>query len=515
MFIKIYYLILSLAISSFISRDNWQIMQQQFYEIKRFFLYKRQRIWVINYNRFLVIALTLLFSVLLIIFKYDFLIPLFILPVAYIYIRSSYKSEIIPLVYTKRIKRIIVINFFLTTFIYSLCFFYQSTNIYFFMLLYTFCILLGNNAINVFSYFLSLPLEMSINVHFIRKAKKKLHSIKPIVIGITGSYGKTSTKKTLSSLLSNHYHVLATPKSYNTLLGIVRTINEQLTNQHQILIIEIGVDRIGGIKKILNLIQPTHSIITSIGNQHLSTFKTIDNVLKEKFELAISTQNKGFSLINGNYPSLIQFQQVYQLLAVGSDSHNDAQYRILRSDLNGCQFEYTNQEVKMVIEQPLLSRAQVENTSLAVTLALKLGISQEKIILTCKNLKGESHRLEKKIQGNWTIIDDSYNGNEKGFEYGFQLLKMSSQKRVLITPGLIELGNQSDKINAALGNLANECADLILFIGKDKDHPFYKNIKIEKKIFPTYREGYLSLSFYQQQALTILIANDLPDIYVK
>ena len=144
------------------------------------------------------------------------------------------------------------------------------------------------------------PIENSIKMKFIIKAKNKLKEIPGLkVVGITGSYGKTSTKYVVNTILSQKYNTLMTPESYNTTMGVVRTINEKLSPMHQLFICEMGAKNIGDIKEITNIVKPTYGILTAIGPQHLDTFKNLENVRKTKLELIDSLPDEeGIAFVN-------------------------------------------------------------------------------------------------------------------------------------------------------------------------------------------------------------------------
>ena len=147
------------------------------------------------------------------------------------------------------------------------------------------CVLLSIFSYRVVSLvnIVNSPIEKWIQKGFYNKAKRKLEEMPNLkVIGITGSYGKTSTKYIVSTILSQKYNVLMTPESFNTTMGVVRTINEKLNSMHNLFVCEMGAKQVGDIKEICDLVKPDYGILTAIGPQHLETFKTIDNVKKNQ-----------------------------------------------------------------------------------------------------------------------------------------------------------------------------------------------------------------------------------------
>ena len=206
--------------------------------------------------------------------------------------RNIYKEKK-PLVVTGRIKRMYATELI----IFAILLFASNINIYLLFLV---------DLVTIFAYYIviivnivNIPIEKSIQEKFVRRAKKTLRQMNNLkIIGITGSYGKTSMKSIVSTLLSQKYNVLKTPKSYNTKMGIVRTINENLKNTDQIFVCEMGADEVGEIKELCDLVHPSIGMITSIGPQHLETFGSIENIKKTKFELVDSLPDDGLAFLN-------------------------------------------------------------------------------------------------------------------------------------------------------------------------------------------------------------------------
>ncbi|NLZ45250.1 MAG: UDP-N-acetylmuramoyl-tripeptide--D-alanyl-D-alanine ligase, partial [Clostridiales bacterium] len=203
-----------------------------------------------------------------------------------------------PLVYTARVKRLLATYVVVYGLIILSVFLFGGM---WTKLLITAIASGGIPLILLFCNLINKPIELSINRHYINDAKRILKSNKNLnIIGVTGSFGKTSVKFYLNTLLRAKYNVLATPESYNTPLGIVRTVREKLKATHQIFICEMGARNVGDIKEICDIVHPNHGVITSIGEQHLETFKTLDNITNTKFELADSLSDNGMLFVNGD-----------------------------------------------------------------------------------------------------------------------------------------------------------------------------------------------------------------------
>jgi UDP-N-acetylmuramoyl-tripeptide--D-alanyl-D-alanine ligase len=195
-----------------------------------------------------------------------------------------------PLVYTNRVKRMLTTHAILIAGLVACSFSMSHTKqallLAFFLSLTPFATLLSN--------LLNAPLERRINKRYIEDAKRILRKTpRPIVIGVTGSYGKTSTKYFLQKLLSFKFNTLMTPESFNSTLGVVKTLRTQLKPIHEVFICEMGAKGAGEIKEICDIVEPRYGVITSIGPQHLESFKTLENVIETKFELADALPEEG------------------------------------------------------------------------------------------------------------------------------------------------------------------------------------------------------------------------------
>lgn len=389
-------------------------------------------------------------------------------------------------------------------------------------------------SINVFSWFAFLsilflpwvfsvsfclvwPFEWFIKHYYFKKALNKLTSIDPIVIGITGSYGKTSTKNYLYQLLKITYNTAVTPNSYNTPMGITKTILNQLNPLVKVFIVELGVDSRGGMKKLLQLVHPTHALITAIGPQHLATFKSIAAIQKEKLALAESIKG-GMVVLNGDNPYLnnAHIHSQANIIYYGLSSEFRYSATIQQMDGNGTTLtlHWPNQDYSAWT--PLLGRHHLRNVLGAVVMANGLNVPMDEIIRKLRTLQHEPHRLSRKTHGNWLILDDSYNSNFEGFKAALEVLKELPERRVLITPGLIELGDQSYPINFQLGQLSSQMVDEVYLIGKQQTIPFKEGLVSQGfeavHVFDTFQEANYQLLTRQEEHLTILIENDLPDI---
>ncbi len=388
------------------------------------------------------------------------------------------------------------------------------------------------NIFAMFSYILvyvvsliNKPIEKSIRRGFCKKAKNKLKEIPGLkVIGITGSYGKTSTKYVVNTILSQKYNTLMTPESYNTTMGVVRTINEKLTPMHQLFICEMGAKYVGDIKEITDIVNPNYGILTAIGPQHLDTFKSLDNVKKTKLELIDSLpEDDGIAFVNWEDENIRNSKITKNMVKFGLSNSADYYAENINITERGSSFDVVIPEKESIrIKTRLLGKLNILNIVGAVAIADKLGLTPEEIKVGAKYIRPVPHRLELKQNPNGSIIiDDAYNSNIRGATMALEVLKaFENRKRILITPGIVELGDKSIEINQELGRKAAESSDFIILVGANQTVPIFNGIR--EKDYP---ESQVFIAQNLQEALSkmnsiltsdsvVLLENDLPDNYL-
>lgn len=370
---------------------------------------------------------------------------------------------------------------------------------------------------------LNHPIEQGINRHYINDAARILREMPDLtVIGVTGSYGKTSVKYYLSKLLSTQFSVLHTPGNYNTTLGVVRTIREQMKSFHEIFICEMGAREVGDIKEICDLVHPRYGIITSIGPQHLQSFHSIDNIIHTKFELADAVPEDGKVFLNydNDYIRGHKTDKTVVSYGTGKEKARYAAYDISVSrdgsafkmkDGNGREFQFHTR---------LVGNHNVQNIAGAIAVANTLGIPMEKLLYPVKQLESVPHRLQLLKQGNRTVLDDAYNSNKSGFKAALDTLSMFEELRILVTPGMVELGERQYEENEEIGVYAHDKCDYAVLVGKEQTKPIQDGLL--KAGFPGQRMilvDSIEEAFQMVNAIpderqkVVLIENDLPDNY--
>ena len=437
-----------------------------------------------------------------------------------------------PFVYTARVKRMITTFFILIALFFTAAFF-SADRVYFeestrftnnlpFIIigsaLYLTPILVPlSNLINK-------PVEKAVQNWYINDAKKILASCPELhKVGITGSYGKTSMKFYLSELLSSQYETLKTPESFNTPMGVTITIRRDLKPTHQYFICEMGARRVHEIKELCGIASPHDGIITSVGPQHLETFGSIENVVKTKFELADSISALGKVYLNGDNELIRKKAPDYpNAITYGLQEGNDWRATDVSVSDRGTEFTVTAPDGKSCrYSTKLLGEHNVQNLLGAIAYAADTGIPMEKLVLPVKRIAAVPHRLQLLDKGNGvTFIDDAYNSNPSGCRAALAVLGLFDACRILVTPGMVELGAKQEELNYEFGQEASKACDYIVLVGKKQTEPIYNGIKDSGyDMSKVYVADSLNDALAKVNAYTtdkkkiVLLENDLPDNY--
>jgi UDP-N-acetylmuramoyl-tripeptide--D-alanyl-D-alanine ligase len=345
----------------------------------------------------------------------------------------------------------------------------------------------------VVAYLFSSQFEKLLFLHYYRQAQKRLAQIDPIVIGVTGSYGKTSIKNFIYQLLAPHYKVYKTPKSVNTLKGIVKDINTSLPEGTQIYIVEMGARRPGDIREIVELVRPHYSIMGRVGPQHLDYFRTLERVQATKREIFESDRLKGgFALEKVPHPKVTCIAKY-----IGN----------IESGLEGSRWELEIDGKKERFFTPVLGGFQVFNISLSIYTALQF-LPLEQVKLGVAHLKPVPHRLQPFWAGGKFIIDDSFNGNLEGMIASFEMVREWKGKKVVVTPGLVEVPVQ---FNREVARKINEIFDLAIVTGRLNREILMEEITIPKVAVNGKEELERVLAERVPAGSLVLFSNDFPD----
>lgn len=378
------------------------------------------------------------------------------------------------------------------------------------------------------------PIENRINKYYIDDAKRMLKEHGNLrIIGITGSFGKTSVKYYLSTLLSEGFRVLMTPESYNTPMGIVRTIREQLKPTHEIFVCEMGARHLHDIKEITDIVHPDDGIVTSIGYQHLETFHSLENIISTKYELldAVDEKMKAGGVVDGK--SHLKFVNGDNEIIRANMKYNDAITYGLSEDCDyrASDIKVTGSGTTFTVTAPggevaeystkLVGTHNVENIVGAIAVANSFGIPMNKLKMAVRRIQSVPHRLELVKHGNVSILDDAYNSNPNGAKVALETLAFFEDcVKILVTPGMVELGEKEDEYNAEFGRQAAGVCDYIILVG-EKNSASIKRGALEAgfspdKLFVKSTLNEATALMYELDAgrqKVILLENDLPDNY--
>lgn len=348
-------------------------------------------------------------------------------------------------------------------------------------------LIIFQSSLTIISNYILLPIELIIRSHYIRQVKRKINNAKNLkIIAITGSYGKTSFKNYLYSLLCGKYNVLKTPGSVNTPLGICKFINNNLTPYEDILILELGVDAPNTMKKFFKMFRPTIGIVTAIGEMHLATFKTIENIQKEKLSLFDEISDPNGMFYNKDSPYM-DIDHNYKKVAhpYSLSDVSDITYSI-----NGTEFTYKNN--KCVVN--LLGKYQLTNLIGAIKVSEYLGLPFDYIYKRLSLIKPEQHRMSITSTNTTTYIDDSYNANYLGLSEAINIVGNFNGKKGIILNGIIEAGASGDKQNYEIGQMLRAFDEIVVLASSNEKliEGLEKSRKKYKKC-ATYQEGLLFL----------------------
>lgn len=370
--------------------------------------------------------------------------------------------------------------------------------------------------------FINKPIEKAINNGFIKEARQMLAGMPDLkIIGITGSFGKTSVKYYLTTLLKAKYDVLMTPQNYNTTLGVVRTIRENLRATHEVFVCEMGARNVGDIKEICDLVHPQLGVVTAVGEQHLESFGTLDNIKKTKFELPDSLPENGMAFLNGDDENIRSVQYTRPHITYGLGSGNGYRAFDVSSSEKGTSFEVktpAGETAKFTTK--LLGRHNVLNITGAIAVAHTMGISLQALVPQVKKIEGVPHRLQLIRNGETLLIDDAYNSNPAGTRAALETLGFFEEHfKILVTPGMVELGAKQDEYNEAFGADAARVCDHIILVGRKQAPPIEKGAlgagfpKEKLTVVDTIQEAFTQIGQINAQGRpkVALLENDLPD----
>lgn len=531
MIFVIIYILCTLFLLTFKSKRNLHMLQQNLYNENNRYIK-----WIIkNYKQFFEIdLLILLLSVIGLILNNKISnILLIVMAILIIVLAISIRNRIIndqnkkPLVITKRVKRIIFTNTILYLIPIVLLFINYSNFklVWLFILIYTIMIYL-NNIVVYIACIINLPVESLITLKYKLSAIKKMNNINDLkVIGITGSYGKTSSKNVLNSILNVKYNTFASPRNLNTPKGLMTTINNDMDKFTEIFIAEMGAYKRGEVKELCDFVHPKYGIITRIGTAHLESFGSQENIQKGKMELIESLPKDGFGVLNKDDALQVSYKRKndVRIIWIGIDEDDvDVRATNIKCSDKGTSFDviFKDDDKKYHFETKLLGKHNVYNILAALACGREFKIDIKDLQDSVRGLKPVEHRLELKKIGNFYQIDDAYNSNPVGAKNALDVLDMMPGIKVVVTPGMIELGKKEEELNRIFGEQISKVADYVVLVGEKKTEPIKEgllNKKFDKDkiiVLNDVRKAYtFVMNLVDDKDVYALFENDLPDTY--
>ncbi len=381
---------------------------------------------------------------------------------------------------------------------------------------------------------LMTPVEAAFRARFIAKARHVLEEANLTVIGITGSYGKTSTKSYLAHILNTRYKAYPSPKSYNTLMGLCLAINNDIANDHSLeyFIAEMGAYIPGEIKSISELTHPTIGVVVEVGPQHLERFGSPENVALAKYEIIKGLPPDGVGVFNWDNTYIREmYERGYPQtrIAVSREANAPGDVHFTASNvvesLDGLTFTVTDRQTGQQEEfrTPLLGLHNVTNLLLATAVAVHERMTLKEVARAVRTLQPAESRLVRRVTAEGiTIINDAYSANPVGAEQSLRVLGMHrTGRRLLVTPGMVELGELMESENRKLGETAAEHATDVILVGAKQTEAVKTGLlaagfEAEKlQVVDTLAEA---MQWYQANLKagdTVLFLNDLPDVYLS
>ncbi len=534
-YIAIIIAVLNSALLTYLSSKFMQVIQQSGYKIKGYMTWLRgtrykylSRLFTLGLLSFFC---ALVSNTLLDVYHsetlYSYIGLIFYFYFSAVLIINLVKEENkIPLVKTKRIGRwfsmLFILYFALSFFMIAL-----STE---YILILRFAIITITPALVPFvvilGFYFVLPLELLINKSYIVKAKRKLKKAKNLkIVAITGSYGKTSNKFILKEMLKTQFEVVVSPSSFNTPLGLTRTILNDLEDKHEFFIAEFGAKKQGEIKELCQMIKPNYGLITGVGSQHLETFKDIEKIKKTKFELAeyITQEHFGFNGDNNLAKELFEsYDNPKKFVTYAKDEKGFCYCKDIKLSHKGTNFTLVVAGNEIKTKTKLLGAFNLENIALCAGLAFKLGIRLESLAKAIESLEPVKHRMQIVSQDkNYVIIDDSFNASVEGSKAAIDTLELfKGYTKIVVTPGIVEMGKLETDANFNLGEQIAKVCDYAIIVNEINKDALYKgmlsqNMK-KKNIFicENLKEATDKIENLKQEKTVVLFENDLPDLFV-
>ncbi len=372
------------------------------------------------------------------------------------------------------------------------------------------------------------PWQAYSNKLYLREATALLARLNPTIISLSGAFGKTSTKYFLHAILQAHAPTLLSPGSTNTALGLARIVRERLQPHHQYFLAEMGAYKVGSIAKLCQLFPPDACATTAIGPAHLERFGSVAKVAEAEFEVVHATVARGGPVVLSIdcippelWQPLVAKYPGIRLVSATKAYLRDGDYYLkqAKATAHGLQLAIEHRGQLSAFGTPIHGATMAPNLATAFALATELGVPKATSVAALKAVQPAPHRLSVRQEGAITLIDDSYNSNPAGFATALETLALlgAGQRKILITPGMVELGELHDAEHARLGQLAAKSADIVIAVAPQRIPSFVQAIQqaghAQLIQLPTFAAALKWLKTNTQAGDVVLLENDLPDRY--
>jgi UDP-N-acetylmuramoyl-tripeptide--D-alanyl-D-alanine ligase len=373
------------------------------------------------------------------------------------------------------------------------------------------------------------PIQALDNRRFVRRAKTKLAKIDPLVIGITGSFGKTTTKACVTAVGELRGAAYATPASFNSYLGVVRAINEGLTAKHRTFVAEMGAYRPHDIEELCALVEPSIGVLTAIGPAHLERFGSLDAIERAKGELAESLPADGVYVTNADDPRCLRTADSTEARVVPFSTAGAPEAEITAAGIamaeGTTRFTLRRRDGEEVtVRSRLLGRHNVANLLAAAAVGTSLDLPLDAIGRALAHVSPPAHRLAPILnrQAGIVVIDDAYNSNPVGAAAALEVLAShQAERRLLVTPGMVELGEREVEENERFGAQAASVCDLVVLVGEERSKPILAGLNAASfpdsqiHVVANASEAQALLAKTTRRGDVVLFENDLPDLYAE
>ena len=427
-----------------------------------------------------------------------------------------------PLVVTSRVKRLIFTMLLIyAAIVFGICYTFDEDKLWFYYLLISLSIY-SNWIIVTVANFLNKPAEKYVYHYYKSKAMKKMKSMNIPVVGITGSYGKTSSKNILWDILNTRMTPFKTPSNFNTPYGLIRSINNYLDKFNDIFIAEMGAFKKGEIRTTCKLMKPKYGILTIIGQAHLESFGSQENIQKGKFELIESLPSDGVGILNADDPLQVSYKlkNNCKIIWIGIDNDADIKATNIKLSGKGTSFDIKFKDGHTVsFETKLLGKHNIYNILAGIALGSYLGLTDDELKRGVASIAVIEHRLELKKMGDINIIDDAYNSNPVGSKMALDVLNLMPGTKIVVTPGMIELGEKQYELNCKFGEYIASVADYVILVGKEQTKPILDGLKNKKysedkiHILNNVVDAFPLMNKLKNGETYVLLENDLPDLF--